>query len=184
MLILYDSHVQNRLRANPNHLKLQTMLLRPFFSPLSISEDLLDPEKWRLDADLDFFPGTFKTESQRLSRTSHPHLRLEECMIPMPPIEPGDTVWWHTDVRLSAFQILSVGFFFSLTCLQTCHTVDPVHNGDENASVVNIPACPATPTNKAYNKKQLVAISTARDRRTTSRKARCWMRGRSRAMLV
>jgi hypothetical protein len=39
-----------------------------------------------------------------------------------------------------------------------CHAVDPVHNGDENASVVYIPACPATPTNKAYNKKQLAAI--------------------------
>lgn len=74
------------------------VLLRPFFSPPANSEDIMDPRKWTLDTESDCFPGTFKSESQRLSRTSHPHLRLEECMVPMPPIEPGDTVWWHTDV--------------------------------------------------------------------------------------
>jgi hypothetical protein len=97
------------LLVYPNvSLVIAYVLLRPFFSPPACSEELLDPEKWKLDTDSDYFPGTFKSESQRLSRTSHPHLRLEECMVPMPPIEPGDTVWWHTDVRLFVSLFLSV----------------------------------------------------------------------------
>jgi hypothetical protein len=100
------------LLVYPNvSLVIAYVLLRPFFSPPACSEELLDPEKWKLDTDSDYFPGTFKSESQRLSRTSHPHLRLEECMVPMPPIEPGDTVWWHTDVRLSVSRFLSVWSF-------------------------------------------------------------------------
>ncbi|TDZ14653.1 Uncharacterized protein Cob_v012486 [Colletotrichum orbiculare MAFF 240422] len=49
-------------------------------------------------------------------------------------MEPGDTVWWHADV---------------------CHAVDPEHQGSENASAVYIAACPSTPNNKAYVKRQL-----------------------------
>ncbi|GKT52198.1 uncharacterized protein ColSpa_12379 [Colletotrichum spaethianum] len=51
-------------------------------------------------------------------------------------MEPGDTVWWHTDM---------------------CHAVDPEHNGEGDASVVYIAACPTTKTNKDYVKKQLQA---------------------------
>lgn len=39
--------------------------------------------------------------------------------------------------------------------IQVCHAVDPEHRGSENASVVYIAACPSTPSNKAYVKKQL-----------------------------
>lgn len=44
------------------------------------------------------FPGTFKRQSQRLRRTSHPHLRLQECMVHVPALQSGDTFWWHADV--------------------------------------------------------------------------------------
>lgn len=74
------------------------VVLRPFFRPPENDSDILDAGKWTLD-DSDAFPGTFKPDSQRLSRTSHPHLRLEVCLVSMPPIRGGDTVWWHTDVR-------------------------------------------------------------------------------------
>ncbi|KAI3559692.1 hypothetical protein CABS01_13413 [Colletotrichum abscissum] len=109
------------------------MVLRPFFRPPVDSADMMDATKWTLD-DSGFFPGTFKTQSQRLSRSSHPHLRLSECLIHVPKMEPGDTVWWHADV---------------------CHAVDPVHEGSQNASVLYIAACPTTTNNKTYVKKQL-----------------------------
>ncbi|KAI7280375.1 DUF1479-domain-containing protein [Hortaea werneckii] len=119
------------------------MLLRPFFKPPKTNEygtPDLDPRKWELD-DSDYFPGTMKTESQRLSRTSHPHLRLEECLVHIPPIKAGDTVWWHSDL---------------------CHAVDPEHLGSQNASVVYIPACPSTPANSAYVRQQLRNILAGR----------------------
>lgn len=36
-----------------------------------------------------------------------------------------------------------------------CHAVDPEHNGQGDASVVYVAACPTTPINKAYVKTQL-----------------------------
>jgi hypothetical protein len=74
------------------------VLLRPFFSPPAESTEVMDPEKWTLDEGTGWFPGTTKPDSQRLSRASHPHLKLEQCLVHMPKIQPGDTVWWHSDV--------------------------------------------------------------------------------------
>lgn len=74
------------------------LLLRPFFRPPKDPDHIMDAEKWTLDDSSGWFPGTMKPESQRLSRSSHPHLRLEECLIHMPEVQPGDTVWWHCDV--------------------------------------------------------------------------------------
>ena len=33
-----------------------------------------------------------------LSPESHPHLRLDECMVSVPKVNPGDTVFWHCDI--------------------------------------------------------------------------------------
>ncbi|KAJ8123533.1 hypothetical protein O1611_g9566 [Lasiodiplodia mahajangana] len=110
------------------------MLLRPFFSPPASEEDVMDAHKWTFDSTSDHFPGTMADQSQRLSISSHPHLRLPDCMTYIPTIRPGDTVWWHTDM---------------------CHAVDPAHNGAEDASVVYVPACPTTNTNKDYVRRQL-----------------------------
>lgn len=38
---------------------------------------------------------------------------------------------------------------------QLCHAVDPEHNGNENACVTYVAACPSTTANKAYVKRQL-----------------------------
>ena len=51
------------------------VLLRPFFRPPP-DKDVMNPEKWTIDLNNPWFPGTFRTDSQRLSPTSHPHLRL------------------------------------------------------------------------------------------------------------
>jgi hypothetical protein len=50
------------------------------------------------DLDSEWFPGTFSDDSQLLRSESHPHLRLEECLVSIPKMYPGDTVWWHRDV--------------------------------------------------------------------------------------
>ena len=33
-----------------------------------------------------------------LTPESHPHLRLDDCMVSVPKVNPGDTVFWHCDV--------------------------------------------------------------------------------------
>ena len=33
----------------------------------------------------------------RLTPESHPHLRLDECMVSSPKVNPGDAVFWHCD---------------------------------------------------------------------------------------
>ncbi|KAF4961214.1 hypothetical protein FGADI_451 [Fusarium gaditjirri] len=136
------------------------LLLRPFFSPPKNPNDIMDAEKWTFDDSTGWFPGTMKPESQRLSRSSHPHLRLEECLIHMPEVRPGDTVWWHCDVSES---ILIVSVQLSdASNLKVCHAVDTEHLGKNNASVAFIAACPTTPANEAYVREQLLATLEGR----------------------
>ncbi|KIX05671.1 uncharacterized protein Z518_03643 [Rhinocladiella mackenziei CBS 650.93] len=110
------------------------LLLRPFFQPPESEEDIMDASKWIFNADSPWFPGTFREDSQLLSPSSHPHLRLRECMVGIPRMNPGDTVWWHADM---------------------CHAVEVEHNGDHEASVAYIAATPRTEGNKRYIKGQL-----------------------------
>ncbi|TVY42120.1 Uncharacterized protein LOCC1_G005325 [Lachnellula occidentalis] len=117
------------------------VLLRPFFHPPANEADILDAEKWTFNAEDGFFPGTYKPNSQLLSPTSHPHLRLMECMVNIPTMKAGDTVWWHSDV---------------------CHAVEPEHTGKDDASVVYVAASPTTEINKAYTKRQLEAVLAGR----------------------
>ena len=48
------------------------------------------------------FPGTDLVNGNyaglRPSRDFHPHLRLDECLVSVPKVYPGDTVYWHCDV--------------------------------------------------------------------------------------
>ncbi|KAJ5359444.1 uncharacterized protein N7496_011857 [Penicillium cataractarum] len=118
------------------------MLLRPFFQPpADPGVDIMDGENWTIDGSTGWFPGTFKAESQRLSRSSHPHLRLEECLVYAPPVKAGDTVWWHCDL---------------------CHAVDTEQLGTSHASVAFIASCPTTPVNQEYVKMQLACTLEGR----------------------
>jgi hypothetical protein len=112
------------------------VLLRPFFSPPegATGEEIMDASKWTLDAESSWFPGTFKDDSQLLSPSSHPHLRIEEYMVSIPAMEPGDTIWWHADM---------------------CHAVEVEHHGLGEASVAYIAATPSTEQNKKYMQQQL-----------------------------
>ena len=48
------------------------------------------------------FPGTALVNGRyaglRPTPELHPHLRLDECMVSVPKVNPGDTVFWHSDV--------------------------------------------------------------------------------------
>ncbi|KKY20013.1 hypothetical protein UCRPC4_g04278 [Phaeomoniella chlamydospora] len=109
------------------------VMLRPFFKEPA-EENILDATKWTFDLENPWFPGTFREDSQLLSPSSHPHLRLKECMVNIPQMYPGDTIWWHADM---------------------CHAVEVDHNGDHEASVAYIAATPSTDVNKAYIAAQL-----------------------------
>ncbi|KAJ5786563.1 uncharacterized protein N7503_011775 [Penicillium pulvis] len=74
------------------------LLLRPFFTPPA-QGDIMDASRWVFNAENGWFPGTHEEDSQYVSRESHPHLRLEQCLLYIPDMRPGDTIWWHCDVR-------------------------------------------------------------------------------------
>jgi hypothetical protein len=75
------------------------VMLRPLFDAPDNEADIMDAEKWTLNAERGWLPGTWRHLPQIVSPASHPHLRLEECLVNIPRMQPGDTVWWHADVR-------------------------------------------------------------------------------------
>jgi hypothetical protein len=77
------------------------MILRPFFKEPD-DGDWENAEKWNID-ETAWFPGTYRWDSQLLSPVSHPHLFLEETLMSIPEMQPGDTVWWHADVSFVRF---------------------------------------------------------------------------------
>ncbi|EJD02243.1 DUF1479-domain-containing protein [Fomitiporia mediterranea MF3/22] len=115
------------------------LILRPFFrlKDKLVKEDPLDPENWVFDASTPGFPGIFQRDDgffgPRLTPDSHPHLRLEDCMTPVPHVKPGDMVFWHCDV---------------------VHSVEQEHTGKEDSAVMYIPAMPLTPQNSSYVERQ------------------------------
>ena len=69
------------------------------------------------------------------------HKELMAGMVSIPEVEPGDTVWWHTDI---------------------CHAVGDEHAGQECASVIYIGSAPDCAKNRAYLQKQKEAFLTGR----------------------
>lgn len=120
-------------------------LLRPFFTPRkqfnppettsspSSSETThyyhayLAPENWTPEPHpSSWIHGATPGHGQELSHALHPHLNLPQTMIHVPRVRPGDYVAWHCD---------------------TIHAVDRIHAGNEDSSVLYIPACPLTEGN-------------------------------------
>lgn len=109
-------------------------LLRPFFYPqrpeASNDLDFLHPSNWSLNHSPDsWLQGATPGHGQELTQQLHPHLQLAKSMVHIPRVEPGDYVSWHTD---------------------TIHSVDSVHRGTADSSVLYIPSCPLTELNVRY----------------------------------
>jgi hypothetical protein len=69
------------------------------------------------------------------------HPDLVEGLVPIPEVQPGDSVFWHTDV---------------------CHAVADRHGGTEPASVMYIGSAPDCSKNRAYLPKQKNAFLAGR----------------------
>ncbi|KAB8290812.1 hypothetical protein EYC80_008449 [Monilinia laxa] len=130
---------EGTLKVNPLiQLTTAYFLLRPFFEPIKdlpegkedqYTEEYLSPENWRLiptDRMTTALHGATLSHGQEMTEKLHPHLDLENTMVHVPTIRPGDYVAWHCD---------------------TIHAVDKTHSGKTDSSVLYIPACPLTPIN-------------------------------------
>ena len=59
--------------------------------------------RYCIDISTPDFPGISPApeggyQSLNFTPESHPHLRLDECMVSAPKVNPGDAVFWHCDV--------------------------------------------------------------------------------------
>ena len=98
-------------------------ILRPFFNTTTNE----------LNLDTSDFPGSVQAAAQEYNPETHPQLELQDTMISIPKVEPGDYVAWHCD---------------------TIHAVDAEHRGKGDSSVLYIPACAMTKNNIDFLKKQ------------------------------
>mmetsp|Transcript_133071 Transcript_133071/g.315418 ORF Transcript_133071/g.315418 Transcript_133071/m.315418 type:complete len:419 (+) Transcript_133071:45-1301(+) len=69
------------------------------------------------------------------------HQELIDCLVPIPDVQPGDTVWWHCDL---------------------IHAVEGTHGGTEDAAVFYIPAVPFSEKNADYVRTQAEALRLGR----------------------
>ncbi|KAG7439596.1 DUF1479-domain-containing protein [Guyanagaster necrorhizus] len=131
---------EGTLQVFPDILLSNTyMILRPFFRLLvePDSPEVSNPKSWAFDASSADFPGLLPRDGgwygPHLTPELHPNLLLEETMISMPKVFPGDAVFWHADV---------------------VHSVEKEHTGNCDSAVMYIPAVPTTLLNQAYIKRQ------------------------------
>ncbi|KAF8331466.1 DUF1479-domain-containing protein [Cantharellus anzutake] len=138
---------EGTLQVYPNTL-LSTayLILRAFFSPIRTASEFggnkngyLAAENWALDLESTAFPGSVPGRAQELSDETHPHLELTETMTSVPPVDPGDQVYWHCD---------------------TIHAVESQHRGKGDSSVMYIPAVPVTVNNAEYLAAQRASFIT------------------------
>ncbi|EJF64698.1 hypothetical protein DICSQDRAFT_99988 [Dichomitus squalens LYAD-421 SS1] len=130
---------EGTLQVFPNvRLSNAYIILRPFFALKDgANPDSSDPDDWRFDSTTPDFHGIYSYGASfvgpRPNTQTHPHLRLEQTMVPVPKVYPGDMVFWHSDV---------------------IHAVEKHHTGKEDSTVMYIPAMPYTAVNAAYIEKQ------------------------------
>ena len=92
-------------------------MLKPFFD---------ENDELRLDSDI---PGAFPGKGLEFNDKTHPEMDLNNLMVLVPKVEPGDMVFWHCDL---------------------VHAVDPVHIGETDSSVFYIPSVPLCGINVEY----------------------------------
>ncbi|GJN82692.1 hypothetical protein PLIIFM63780_006235 [Purpureocillium lilacinum] len=135
---------EGTLLVNPlMHMATAYVLLRPFFRAVDPAKEgtaLLDEANWAFTGGDDMtsdLQGASPGHGQELTEELHPHLELARTMVHVPEIKPGDFVAWHCD---------------------TIHSVDKVHAGSSDSSVLYIPVCPVTDINAEYAARQRAAF--------------------------
>lgn len=95
---------EGTLRVNPLFDRATAYyLLRPFFEAVRgpdgmAKEDFLSVNNWRLKKEQDStLHGAYPSQCLELNDTLHPHLELENSMVNVPTVRPGDYVAWHCD---------------------------------------------------------------------------------------
>lgn len=108
---------EGTLRLVPE-VKLSTayQLLRPFFILGEQFDDTTPLFPGANPGNLQFFP----------TQALHPHLMMEKSMVGIPPVRPGDYVFWYCDL---------------------VHEVDKFHPGTRDSSVSYNPCVPLCPYN-------------------------------------
>lgn len=154
---------EGTLLVNPL-MKMATsyVLLRPFFRPKSDSEGplFLDEGNWEFIGPENMtseLQGARPGTGQELTDELHPHLELNDTMIHVPPIKPGDYVAWHCDSELCPRAFTNCGMLI-IHLFSAIHAVDKVHAGKGDSSVMYIPVCPVTETNVEYLARQRQAF--------------------------
>ena len=69
------------------------------------------------------------------------HAPMLRALVPIPHVEPGDTVWWHPDL---------------------IHAVEARHEGMAESNVMYIPAAPDCPRNRSFLSRQLASFTAGR----------------------
>lgn len=117
-------------------------MLRPFFKPTR--KGSLDGWKFSLDDEQGnvYLHGANPGTAQEHTPDHHPHLMLEDTMIPYPTVEPGDTG------KASAyFGLNNANFEIVFWSADTIHGTESDNTGDKDACVFYIPSVPLTPSN-------------------------------------
>jgi hypothetical protein len=135
---------QGTLRVFPDVLLSNAyLILRPFFTPTVPvdSEEIYEGKNWKFDLSKPDFPGIIPRDGgfagPKPTPELHPNMRLDETMVSVPKVNPGDTVFWHCDV---------------------VHSVEKDHTGEGDSAVMYIPALPLTPVNQDYVNRQAVTF--------------------------
>lgn len=108
---------EGTLMVNPLFRKATAyVLLRPFFQPRRSQADIgsafLDSNNWQPESETTSrLQGAIPSNCQELNDGLHPHLRLENTMVHVPEIRPGDYVAWHCDSEQKIHR-------------ESCHLVD------------------------------------------------------------
>lgn len=92
-------------------------MLKPFFD---------ENDEFVLDGSM---PGAYPGKGLEFNDKTHPELRLDDVMVHIPKVSPGDMVYWHCDL---------------------IHAVDSEHVGDHDSLVFYIPSAPLCKTNLKY----------------------------------
>ena len=137
------------------------LLLRPFFEAKQSGADVgniafLDPDNWSMEKErTPSLQGAAPSTCQELSNVLHPHLRLDDTMVHVPKVQPGDYVAWHCDSEF----IAKLPYLLLLAQYdKAIHAVDKTHAGAADSSVMYIPACPLTENNAKYLVRQREAF--------------------------